>query len=118
MSALFLLLVVDLLIFAPLCGWLAAQKGRTFVEGAIVGAVFGILGVLVIGLAPRAVGQTRACPRCAEQIQAAASVCRFCNQVVEPLRVTPRRGMSPLTLVLLVAVFAGLVWIAINWSTI
>lgn len=50
------ILVLDLIIFAPLTGWLAQQKKRPFHEGAIVGAAFGILGILVIGLAPVAEG--------------------------------------------------------------
>jgi len=104
------------LVFAPVGAWLALQKGRTALEGAIVGGVLGILGILVIGLAPAQRGQTRTCPKCAEQVLAAATVCRYCGTELEPVPVQAARSASPLTLVLLALVAIGLVYIAANAS--
>lgn len=38
--------------------------------------------------------QLRACPKCAEQIQRAASVCRFCGAEVAPLPPAPPTGAA------------------------
>ena len=84
MDGLVVLLIIDAAIFAPVGAWLAQSKGRAAAEGAIVGAVLGILGILVIGLAPAVgpqplptqqwpVASLRQCPRCAEWIQWAAT---------------------------------------------
>lgn len=47
------LLVFDLLVVGPLTGWLARQKNRPFSEGLIVGIVLGLIGFLLIAVAPR-----------------------------------------------------------------
>jgi hypothetical protein len=46
------LLIIDLLVVAPLAGWLARRKGRPFEDGAMVGAAFGLLGLALLGVAP------------------------------------------------------------------
>src|SRR5205085_7705465 len=38
---------------------------------------------------PSTPGELRACPWCAEQIQPAAKVCRYCGRDVEPIASTP-----------------------------
>lgn len=38
--------------------------------------------------------QLRACPKCAEKIQRAAAVCRFCGTEVAPLPPTPPTGAA------------------------
>ncbi len=53
MGGLGILLILDLLVFVPLTAWLAQQKGRSWAEGAIVGAAIGFIGFLAIGLAPK-----------------------------------------------------------------
>lgn len=86
----------------PVGAWLAKQEGRSQAEGAIVGAVLGILGILVLGLAPSATGPTRKCPQRAEQVLAAAKVCRYCGTALEPVdHVVTKHGMSPTTFALL-----------------
>lgn len=56
---------------------------------------------------------TRTCPNCAERIQDAATLCRFCGRSVDPVSTRPSSGrtllLSLLLLVLLVALgIAGL----------
>jgi len=84
-NQLIMLLIVDLLVFAPIGAWLAQQRGRTPAFGALVGAVFGILGIIVLGLAPPPKGLTRTCPRCAEDVKYAAVVCRYCGTALSPI---------------------------------
>jgi hypothetical protein len=54
-------------------------------------AVVGFLALLAVGagaiirsVSRQSGGGTRACPFCAERIQAAAVICRFCNRDVSP----------------------------------
>ena len=111
MQFLIYVLLIDLLIFAPVGAWLATQKGRTAVEGAALGAVLGVLGIIVIGLAPAAHGQTRKCPQCAEQVLAEAKICRYCGSPLTPtaLAAPPKTQMSTTTFVLLILVLIALI---------
>lgn len=46
MDMLFVLLL-GLFLFAPLGGWIASQKGRSIWEGALLGGLIGLFGVIV-----------------------------------------------------------------------
>lgn len=60
------------------------QRSNTLLTGAVL-AVVGVL-MLLLGRRPpaRDTAQMRACPYCAEQIQATAVVCRFCKHELRP----------------------------------
>lgn len=103
--------IAVLLISGWIGGAIGAGKGRAG-AGFALGLLFGIFGWIAVGLmsptakvrqtraqeiATAVAGQhevaatpTRPCPWCAEQIQSAAVVCRFCGRQVDP-QVVPRR---------------------------
>jgi hypothetical protein len=92
-----------------------AQSGAPSVtgsgEGFIVGAALGILGIIVIGLAPASTAGMATCSRCAEKVQAAALVCRHCGAALTPTPVV-KPHLSGLAIVLVIAVFGALVMLA------
>jgi hypothetical protein len=73
------------------------DKGYTSGQGIALGLLLGWIGVLIAAILRRKtpafggpmVGTTRICPYCAEQIQRAATVCRFCQRDVEALDPMP-----------------------------
>jgi hypothetical protein len=101
-----------LIVLWVLCAFIGmaigSSKGRAG-TGFILGLVLGLIGIVIIAvmsptpevaaqqqlavnsavqrLGP-AGGYTRPCPHCAEQIQPAAKVCRFCGRDVEPVPAT------------------------------
>jgi hypothetical protein len=87
------ILIVDAIVCAILGGLIAQSKGRSGAEGAFVGALLGLLGLLLVVLSPSkavtaaapatvANASLRPCPRCAEPIQQAAILCRFCGSEI------------------------------------
>jgi hypothetical protein len=78
-------MLVYMAFFGVPCAWLAEQKGRHAYEGLAFGAIFGIVGILVIGLAPSKPGTTWECPRCFEAIRPQASMCPHCGLEVDPV---------------------------------
>jgi MFS family permease len=52
LSALFVALLLQVVLFGTLCGWLAEQKGRDGLYWFILGAAFGLLSLLVLGFSP------------------------------------------------------------------
>jgi hypothetical protein len=76
--------VVWVAFFGVPCAWLAEQKGRSSLDGLVVGSVFGIVGILVIGLAPEKPSSEWVCPRCAEAIRPQASMCPHCRIELDP----------------------------------
>lgn len=134
------LIVVDAIVCAILGALISQSKGRSGAEGAIVGAILGLIGLLLIVLAPAknagaatptVAGSTpsanlRPCPRCAEPIQAAAIACRFCGVEVSPIPVSPETiaapaapasvastGLSSMTKILLILVVVAL--LVLGW---
>jgi branched-subunit amino acid permease len=94
------------LLFAVLVGVFAHNKGRNgflgFLLATILSPLIGFIWVAVLrnkksdaqqaelvaavkAVAVEEAGATRECPRCAETIKAAASVCRFCQGEVTPV---------------------------------
>jgi hypothetical protein len=51
-----------LVVFSLLCGWLARQKGRSAITWFLLGAVFGIVALLVLGFSPSAVDSKESGP--------------------------------------------------------
>lgn len=114
MEPLIWLLAIDLIVFGPLCAWLAQQKGRAGIEGFIVGAVFGVLGILVMGMAPAPVAAQQTCPKCAEKVLASASVCRYCGAPLTPTVVGPVEAptlhFSKPFIIIALILLAGIAW--------
>jgi hypothetical protein len=93
--AAFLPVLIWVILFAPLTGWLASTKGRSAVSWAILGAIFGFIALIAVGFAPAPAASSsmdpferasaRTCPFCAEPIRRTATVCRFCRRSVPAL---------------------------------
>jgi hypothetical protein len=98
------ILIIDAIVCAILGGLIAQSKGRSGAEGAFVGALLGLLGLLLVVLSPSkavmapatvANASLRPCPKCAEMIQPAAVVCRFCGAQVEAATLTVAAVPTP-----------------------
>jgi hypothetical protein len=83
-----------LMLFALIGGlvgtFVAQAKGRSVGEGFLWGALLGPIGWIIVGLLPAdtenvSTSPRRPCPHCAEMIQPAANICRYCQRDVEPL---------------------------------
>jgi hypothetical protein len=104
------LLVVDLLVFGPVTAWLAKQRGRSMGEGFILGALLGLIGLILIGLSPAATRPMQTCPRCAEKVLAAASVCRYCGAQLTPdLTPATQPHLSRLSWILLILLAVAII---------
>ncbi|TAL12316.1 MAG: hypothetical protein EPO00_02030 [Chloroflexota bacterium] len=85
MHPIVLLLLVDLVIVAPLTGWLANQKGRSPSGWFVAAAIAGPLALLAVGLAPtlwsveEARRLDRRCPRCDSRVSSLARICSSCD---------------------------------------
>jgi hypothetical protein len=70
-------------IFAVACSYIAAGKGKDSTTWAIIGFFLGVIGLLVIGLSEKEVGNPeelkKKCEQCAETVLAEAKICRFCG---------------------------------------
>ena len=85
MHPILLLLLIDLIIVAPLTGWLANQKGRSPSGWFVAAIIGGPLAMLAVGLAPSrwAVEEDRRldrrCPRCDNRVSATTRHCPACD---------------------------------------
>lgn len=85
MHPILLLFLVDLILVAPLTGWLANQKGRSPSGWFVAAIIGGPLAMIAVGLAPSrwAVEEDRRldgrCPRCDNRVSAAARNCPACD---------------------------------------
>lgn len=94
------LLVMGWVVMGFVGMFVSEAKGRGSGEGFLLGCLLGPLGVLVAALLPTKstresrhtaitqVGEERpmrACPHCAETILSAANICRYCQQMVDPV---------------------------------
>jgi hypothetical protein len=77
-----------------LVGAMAAEKrGLSMPIALIAGGLLGILSPLLFFVQPPT--PTRKCPKCAENVKANASVCRYCRSDLVPVVVeTPSASMS------------------------
>lgn len=85
MHPILLLFLVDLIVVAPLTGWLANQKGRSPSGWFVAAIIGGPLAMIAVGLAPSrwAVEEDRRldgrCPRCDNRVSATARRCSACD---------------------------------------
>lgn len=124
-------LLVGLFIMGIIGVVVARAKNRSDAEGFWFGLLLGPLGLVIVALLPsrssvEAEDSLRPCPYCAEKIQSAARVCRFCNREVEPALDTPagvnessgpgdEGGENPYMTWLVLAAFVGaLIFFFIN----
>jgi hypothetical protein len=62
--------------------FIGERKGRTG-QGAVLGAILGPIGWLVVGLGPdykQPTKETKKCPFCAELVKREAKVCKHCGR--------------------------------------
>jgi hypothetical protein len=97
-----------------LCAVIAPSRGRSAVNWLLLGVLFSVFALVALlalpGLTDRPAGNregsgpdadTMACPRCAETIKRAASMCRFCQldlSSATPAAVTPEEAPAKATL--------------------
>jgi hypothetical protein len=99
--------IIWIVAFGSLCGWLAGEKGRSAFNWFCLGAVFGLVALLVLGFAPvmaepepvrrerdgsryrkgTRYEQLVTCPSCRSVVTPAVS----CSSCGEPLAPGPRR---------------------------
>lgn len=74
------------LLIAFACAFIASNKGRSGVLWFVIGAMTAVLGLIVIAALPTeqrprtSKGEVKQCPFCAEEILAAAVVCKHCGR--------------------------------------
>lgn len=76
------------IIGAAIAWTVANNKGRSTGGWTLAALLLSPLVVLILLVLPSIKGEdaTRQCPYCAETIKAGASICRFCNKEVTPVR--------------------------------
>ena len=85
-----ILFIIGWLVCGFIAGTVWEKKGGSFGAGFALGAFLGYLGLFYVALmepegksagspATTQSGAYKTCPRCAEDVRAAAKVCRFCN---------------------------------------
>lgn len=79
-------------VLGPIVGYAIGKPKGQGGSGVVLGLLLGFIGWIVVALLAPAPGYSttgptgpmRTCPYCAEDIKAAATVCRFCGRDVEP----------------------------------
>jgi len=85
--------------FGILCAVIAPGRGRSAAAWFFLGAIFGLFGLVALLAMPSVKGEgeaehgtpeppiaiedLRTCPHCAEEIKAAAIVCKHCGRDIE-----------------------------------
>lgn len=67
-------------LFGTLAAWAASVTRRSSGLWFLLGALIGPFAAIIVALVPAAPsGGTKLCPQCAEEVRAAANVCRYCQ---------------------------------------
>jgi len=86
----FVILLADVLIIAPLTAWLANERGRSPSIWFVVAAIAGPVALVALGLAParwdveEARQRVRRCPECDTRVSVAATRCPACRAKLLP----------------------------------
>ena len=84
------IVLFDIVAMAPLCAWLAVQRGRSPSGWFILGALIGPFALATLGAAPTAWelrerrARTRPCDRCLSLVPDAATRCHACGATLQP----------------------------------
>jgi hypothetical protein len=87
--------VLMLAAIAYVCGRLRERRGGDFAVGFLLGTLFGFFALPIVWFMPARVPRPgrgmKACDRCFSSVRREASICRGCQQVLEPWSFAHRR---------------------------
>ena len=127
----FTVLVIAWIVCGLISGGIASSRGASAGGGFFLGLLLGPVGILIScfmgGEAEKTAkqvttGQKKVCPRCAEAVQRAALVCRYCGHEFSeteapvsaevPRLEQPQKGTNETDFIAVVGVFIGLAALA------
>lgn len=98
------------LICAIITALIASSKNRSPIAWALLAIPLGLIATIIVACSTklpskeevagaRAPADSKACPRCAETVKAAAQICRFCGHTFDTAAIAAMQKELPWTLV-------------------